>query len=211
MTQEKYNAKNIVVATGFYDTPNRLNIPGEELPKVKHYYDEPHPYVGQKIVVIGAGNSAADVALETFLKGSDVTMVIREKELKEGVKYWIRPNIINRIEEGSIKAFYNSEVTEIRETEVDIKTPTGNIVIENDFVVAMTGYQPDYTLLENMGIKSLDDEFRTPVFREETLETNIPGIYLAGVIIGGMRTGLWFIENTRDHANRIISHIKKQG
>jgi len=207
----KYSAKNVVVASGFYDTPNLLNIPGEELPKVKHYYDEPHPYVGQKIVVIGAGNSSADVALETFQKGSEVTLVIRENEFKEGVKYWIRPNIINRIAEGSIKAYYNSVLTAIRESEVDIKTPDGDITIENDFVLAMTGYSPDYSFLEKTGIAIADDALKTPVFDESTLESNIPGIYLAGVIIGGLGTGKWFIENTRDHAEKIIKSIKKGG
>jgi thioredoxin reductase (NADPH) len=205
----KYSTKNVVVATGFYDTPNLLNIPGEELPKVKHYYDEPHPYVGQKIVVIGAGNSSADVALETFLKGSEVTLVIRENEFKEGVKYWIRPNIINRIAEGSIKAYYNSVLTAIRDSEVDIKTPKGNITIANDFVLAMTGYRPDYSFLEKIGIMIRDDDKKSPVFDESTLESNIPGIYLAGVIIGGLSTGKWFIENTRDHAEKIINNIKK--
>jgi thioredoxin reductase (NADPH) len=208
-TKGSYNAKKLIVATGFYDTPNLLDIPGEQLAKVKHYYDEPHPYVGQKIVVIGAGNSAADVALETFLKGSQVTMVIRENELKESVKYWIRPNIINRIAEGSIKAYFNSVLTEIRETEVDIKTPQNIITIENDFVLAMTGYRPDYTFLEKIGIHISKDDYKTPVFNEDTLESNISGIYLAGVMIGGLRTGKWFIENTRDHAVRIISDIKR--
>jgi len=208
-SKAKYSAKKLIVATGFYDTPNLLNIPGEKLPKVKHYYDEPHPYVGQKIVVIGAGNSSADVALETFLKGSQVTLVIRGNEFKESVKYWIRPNIINRIEEGSIKAYYKSVLTAIRETEVDIKTPQGKRTIENDFVLAMTGYKPDYTFLKKIGIEIQDDELQLPFHDEKTLETNISGIYLAGVIIGGLRTGKWFIENTRDHAEKIISHIKK--
>lgn len=208
--KDHYRAKNVVVSTGFYDTPNLLNIPGEELPKVKHYYDEPHPYVGQKIVVIGAGNSAADVALETYLKGSEVTLVIRENAFKEGVKYWIRPNIINRIKEGSIKAYYNSVVTEIRETEVDVKTPDGKITLENDFVLAMTGYRPDYPFLKKIGIQITDNASKLPVFNKKTLETNIKGIFVAGVIIGGLQTGKWFIENTRDHAEKIINHIKSR-
>lgn len=207
-SKSNYAAKHIIIATGFYDTPNLMNIPGEDLPKVKHYYDEPHPYVGQKIVVIGAGNSSADVALETFLKGSEVTLVIRENEFKEGVKYWIRPNIINRINEGSIKCYYNSELKEIREKEVDIITPHETLTIANDFVLAMTGYKPDYPFLKKIGIAINNDLFQTPTFNENTLETNIAGMYLAGVIIGGLRTGLWFIENTRDHAERILNHIK---
>lgn len=206
-----YTSKNIIVATGFYDTPNLLNIPGEDLAKVKHYYDEPHPYVGQKIVIVGAGNSSADVALETFLKGSEVTLVIRDNEFKESVKYWIRPNIINRIKEGSIKAYYNSNLSEIRETEVDIKTPNGKLTIANDFVLAMTGYKPDYPFLKKIGIDTQDDKYKLPVYNKKTLETNIKGVYLAGVIIGGLRTGQWFIENTRDHADKIISHIKNKG
>ena len=208
-TKGTYSAENIIVATGFYDTPNLLNVPGEELKKVKHYYDEPHPYVGQKIIVIGAGNSAADVALETYLKGAEVTLVIRESAFKENVKYWIRPNIINRIEEGSIKAYYNSTVSEIRETEVDVQTARGKITIENDFVLAMTGYCPDYTFLKNSGVEISDDEFMTPVYNPDTLETTCSGLYLAGVLIGGLGTGKWFIENTRDHAEKIISHIKR--
>ncbi len=152
-SRAEYQTKNVVIATGFYDNPNLMNIPGEELPIVKHFYDEPHPYVGQKIVVVGAGNSAADVALETYLKGAQVTLVIREKAFKEGVKYWIRPNIINRIEEGSIACYYQSTLSEIRLKEVDIKTPSGKITIENDFVLAMTGYHPDYTFLKKVGIK----------------------------------------------------------
>lgn len=205
-----YNAKNVVIATGFYDNPNLMDIPGEDLPKVKHYYNEPHPYVGQKIVVIGAGNSSADVALETYLKGSEVTLVIRESEFKEGVKYWIRPNIINRIEEGSIKCYYKSILTEIREKEVDIKTPKGNITIENDFILAMTGYHPDYDFLKKAGVKIKNNAFQLPAFNEETLETNVPNLYLAGVMIGGLQTGKWFIENTRDHAEKIITHIQSK-
>lgn len=209
-SRSEYHAKNVVLATGFYDTPNMMGIPGESLAKVKHYYDEPHPYVGQKIVVVGAGNSSADVALETYLKGSEVTLVIRENEFKESVKYWIRPNIINRIEEGSIKCFYNSVLYEIREREVDIKTQQGKVTIANDFVLAMTGYRPDYPLLRNAGVKIQKDEFQLPVFNEETLQSNIANLYLAGVMIGGLRTGKWFIENTRDHDERIINDIKKK-
>lgn len=204
-----YLAKKIIIATGFYDTPNLLNIPGEGLPKVKHYYDEPHPYVGQKIVVIGAGNSAADVALETYLKGAEVTMVIRENEFKEGIKYWIKPNILNRIKEGSIKAYFNSSVIEILENFVKIKTAQEVITIENDFVLAMTGYRPDYRFLKENGINISGDEYKTPEHNSETLESNTEGIYLAGVVLGGLHTGRWFIENAREHADKIMADIKK--
>ena len=203
----KYLAKNIIIATGFYDTPNLLNIPGENLPKVKHYYDEPHPYVGQKLVVIGAGNSAADVALETYLKGAEVTLVIREAELKKSIKYWILPNINNRIKEGSIKAYFNTSLIEIREKEVDIKTADGKLTIQNDFVLAMTGYRPDYAMLKKFGITIRDNETLEPFHNPDTLETNIPNMYMAGVILGGLRTGRWFIENAREHAEKIINNI----
>ena len=203
----KYLAKNIIIATGFYDTPNLLNIPGENLPKVKHYYDEPHPYVGQKLVVIGAGNSAADVALETYLKGAEVTLVIREAELKKSIKYWILPNINNRIKEGSIKAYFNTSLIEIREKEVDIKTADGKLTIQNDFVLAMTGYRPDYAMLKKFEITIRDNETLEPFHNPDTLETNIPNMYMAGVILGGLRTGRWFIENAREHAEKIINNI----
>lgn len=208
-SKDAYTAKKIIIASGFYDTPNLMNIPGENLPKVKHYYDEPHPYVNQKIIVIGAGNSAADVALETYLKGAQVTMVIRENEFKEGLKYWIKPNILNRIKEGSIKAYFNSRVLEIREKEVIIETEDGTLTLENDFVLAMTGYRPDYSFLKKMGIKISEDEFMTPQHNPETLESNLEGVYLAGVVLGGLHTGRWFIENAREHADKIINHLKK--
>jgi thioredoxin reductase (NADPH) len=206
-----YTAKNVIVATGFYDKPNLLNIPGENLPKVKHYFDEAHPYAYQKIVVIGGGNSGVDVALETYRRGSEVTMVLRESALKEGVKYWVKPDIENRIKEGSIKGYFNSFLTEIRENEVDIQTPEGKVTIENDFVLAMTGYHPDYSLLEDTGIEISKDHAKIPCFSPETFETNVPGLFLAGVVCGGMETGKWFIENSRDHALRIFEAIVKTG
>jgi len=206
----RYSARNIIIATGFYDTPNKLNIPGEDLPKVKHYYDEPHPYVGQKVVVVGAGNSACDVALETYLKGASVTLVHRGDKIKDSVKYWIRPNIENRIKEGSIKAWFNSRLTAIREKEVDIETPQGPVTIANDFVLAMTGYRPDYSFLKKLGLHVQKDKDLTPVHNPETLETNLPGVYMAGVVIGGLKTGRWFIENAREHASAIIGSIQKK-
>lgn len=206
-----YNAKAIVLATGFYDYPYMMNIPGEELPKVKHYYDEPHPYFGQKIIVVGAANSAVDVALETYRKGAEVTMVIREEGIRESVKYWVRPDIENRIKESSIKAYFQSEIKEIREREVDIVSPDGELTIENDFVLAMTGYKPNFDLMESMGIKFQDDEFHTPIYNEETQESNVENIYLAGVVCGGLKTNKWFIENSREHAHKIIEGLKIKG
>lgn len=205
-----FQSRAIIISTGFYDLPNLLQIPGEELPKVHHYYREPHLYYGQKIAVIGAANSAVDVALETWRKGAAVTMVIREKEIGENVKYWVRPDIQNRIKAGDITAFFESQLTAIRENEVDIQTPEGKKTLPNDFVLAMTGYLPDFGLLTQMGVKIGTDEMKTPVHDTETMETNVPGIYLAGVICGGMQTNKWFIENSRDHADKILRHFQSQ-
>ncbi|MDH3651992.1 MAG: YpdA family putative bacillithiol disulfide reductase [Saprospiraceae bacterium] len=205
-----YQADHLIISTGFFDKEVKLNVPGEDLPKVKHYYDEAHPYIGQKIIVVGAANSACDVALETYLKGSEVTMVIRESKIYDGVKYWIRPNIENRIKEGSIKAYFDSSIQEILEQEVSIQTPKGLISVENDFVLAMTGYQPDYSLLEKAGIKIQEDGYRIPFYDDDTLETNVRHIYLAGVVCGGLKTNKFFIENSRIHAEMIVRHIRKQ-
>ncbi|MCH8326390.1 MAG: YpdA family putative bacillithiol disulfide reductase [Bacteroidetes bacterium] len=204
----KYNCKKIIVSTGFYDTPNLLNIPGEELQKVKHYFDEAHPYAYLNLTIIGAGNSAVDVALETYRRGANVTIVIKEDKIKDSVKYWVKPDIENRIKEGSIKTYFNSEVSEIREKEIDIITPKGKITIENDFVFAMTGYHPDFDFLKMMGIKISDDDKLVPQFNEDTFETNVKGIYLAGVVCGGMNTGKYFIENSINHAINIFDHIQ---
>ncbi len=210
-SRDTYESQNIVLATGFYDLPYLLHVPGEELPKVRHYYDEPHPYFGMKIAVVGAANSAVDVALETYRKGAkEVTMIIREEEIAPSVKYWVRPDMVNRIEEGSIKAFFQSSITEIREHEIDIKTPEGDITLDNDFVLAMTGYQPDFNLLQSMGINIGEDEFKTPSYSPKSMETNVSGIYLAGVICGGLKTNKWFIENSREHADVIIDHINQK-
>lgn len=207
--KENYKTKSVIISTGFFDYPNLMNIPGEELPKVKHYYDEPYPYVDQKIVVIGGGNSAVDVALETYRRGSDVTMVIRKDHLEENVKYWVQPDIENRINEGSIKAYFNSVVKEIKQHEVVIQTPDGETAIKNDFVLAMTGYRPDFDLLKNAGINLISGKSLEPDFDDRTFETNKAGLYLAGVVCGGMDTGKWFIENSRDHAAKIFDHIQK--
>lgn len=209
-TQGHYTAKHVVIATGFYDHEVELNIPGENLAKVKHYYHDAHPYFKQDLAIIGGGNSACDAALECWQKGARVTMIIREKDVKESIKYWIRPNIENRIKEGSVKSYFESSVKEIKLNSILIKTKTDIIEIPNDYVLALTGYQPDYTFMKSAGLAFEPDEYATPVCNEATLETNVKGLYLAGVIIGGMKTNKWFIENTRDHGAKIINHIKNQ-
>jgi len=202
----KYEAKNVILSTGFYDIAVNLDIPGEHLPKVKHYYLDPHYYSMQKVVVVGSSNSAIDVALETYRKGAEVTLVIRGNEISSRVKYWVRPDIINRIKEGSITAYFNSNLNAIREHEVDIETPDGLITIPNDFVMAMTGYKPNFDFLKKIGINLSADKF-IPQYNPETMETNLPGMYLAGVVVGGLDTHLWFIENSRIHADIIIGDI----
>jgi len=208
--KENYTAAYIIICTGFYDIPYLLNVPGENLPKVTHYYKDPHYYAFQKVMVVGAQNSAVDAALETWRKGAEVTMVIRKEEIGQRVKYWVRPDIVNRIQEGSIKAFYNSTVKEIREKEVDIQTPDGIVTIENDQVIALTGYQPNLKFLRSMGINLSDDEVMCPSINNETQETNVENIFLAGVICGGMNTHRLFIENSREHAVKIINTIKQR-
>lgn len=206
--KSSYDSKKIVLATGFYDIPNLLNVPGEDLPKVTHYYKEAHPYAMQDIVVVGASNSSVDAALEIYRKGGNVTMIIRGESIGERVKYWVRPDIINRIDEGSIKTYFNSEITEIKDKELTFKSPEGFKTIPNDFVVALTGYKPNFDLLNQLGIMQSDDEKRLPNYNPETMETNIEGVYLAGVICGGMETHKWFIENSRIHAKQIAEHIE---
>jgi thioredoxin reductase (NADPH) len=206
----EYQSRTVILALGFYDLPYLLNVPGEDLPKVKHYYDEPHPYFAQKVLIVGAANSAVDAALETWRKDAEVTMVIRESTLRESVKYWVKPDIENRISEGSIKAYFNSSIKEIAPNSVIIKTPEGEVTIENDFVLAMTGYQPPFDFMRFAGVQFQDDPFHTPVYNEETLETNVPGLYLAGVVCGGLKTNKWFIENSRVHAEAIFQHLRKK-
>ncbi|MGG7469133.1 YpdA family putative bacillithiol disulfide reductase [Chryseobacterium arthrosphaerae] len=206
-TKANYQARNVVIATGFYDIPNLMNVPGENLQKVKHYYTEPYPYARQKIVVVGSSNSAVDAALETYRKGAEVTMIIRHSEISKSVKYWVKPDIENRIAEGAIKAHFNADLIEIKERSVVFKTEDHQIrEIENDFVLAMTGYLPDFDFLKNSGIE-LKGDCMNPSYNPETMETNIPNLYLAGVVCGGKDTHLWFIENSRIHANMIINHI----
>jgi thioredoxin reductase (NADPH) len=203
-----YTSKVVIVALGFYDLPYLLNVPGEALSKVRHYYQEPHPYFAQKVIVVGAANSAVDAALETWRKGAEVTMVIREATLRDSVKYWVKPDIENRINEGSIKAYFNSTILEIRKEEVLIMTPEGEKSIANDFVLAMTGYQPPFDFLSSIGIQFNTDEYHTPLYNESTMESNAEGIYLAGVVCGGLKTNKWFIENSRVHAEMIIADLK---
>ena len=205
--KQTYEAKNVVIATGFYDIPYLLNVPGEDLPKVKHYYKDPHFYAFQKVLVVGAANSAIDAALETWRKGAEVTMVVRGEKISDRVKYWVKPDIDNRIAEGSIKAFFNSTIAAIRPHEVDVQTTEGIVTIPNDWVIAMTGYKPNLDFLRSTGIQLSNDEVFCPTVNEETQETNVPGIYLAGVICGGMNTHRLFIENSRVHAERIVNNI----
>jgi thioredoxin reductase (NADPH) len=206
-TKDVYTANHIIIATGFYDIPYLLNVPGEELHKVKHYYKDPHLYAFQKVAVVGANNSAVDAALETWRKGAEVTMIIRRNEIGERVKYWVKPDIENRIKEGSIKAYFNSSIAEIRDTKVDIFTPGGIVTIQNNWVLAMTGYQPNLTFLKKIGIELCNDEIMKPTYDEDSHETNQKNIYLAGVICGGMNTHRLFIENSREHAVKIIEDI----
>lgn len=206
-SKQIYFAKNVIIATGFYDIPNMMDIPGEDLPKVKHYYTEPYPYAFQNVVVIGSSNSSVDAALEIYRKGGNVTMIVRKNEISKSVKYWVKPDIENRIKEGSIKAFFGAELLEVKKHSVIFKTETGEIKeIENDFVLAMTGYLPDFNFLRNIGI-DLQNECLNPNYNPDTMESNIEGIYLAGVVCGGKDTHLWFIENSRIHAKQIIKNI----
>ncbi|WP_154855300.1 YpdA family putative bacillithiol disulfide reductase [Cyclobacterium xiamenense] len=205
-----YLAEKLVVATGFYDLPNTMNVPGEDLPKVTHYYKEPWPYIGQKIIVVGGGNSAVDVALETWRKGAEVTMVVMKPQIDQTVKYWVLPDIENRIKEGSIKGYFSTTIKEIRENEVLLQTPEGEVSVANDFVLAMTGYKPNFALLDQLGVQLSLDEKRQPCYDAESQESNVPGLYLAGVVCGGLNTREFFIENTIVHAQSIIADIVKK-
>lgn len=207
-TKTNYRTKYVVIATGFYDVPVMMNIPGENLPKVQHYYKDPHLYAFQNVVVVGANNSAIDAALETYRKGAKVTLVIRNSEIGSYVKYWVRPDIENRIKEGEIKAYFNSELLSIDENSVKIRTENGIIDLENDWVIAMTGYQPDFDMLRRLGVQLEEGKEGVPVYHPDTMETSLPGLYLAGVVCGGMDTHKWFIENSRVHAEQIFAHIQ---
>lgn len=205
-----YKSRFVIVCTGFYDIPQPIGVPGEDLPKVQHYYKEAHPYAMQKTIVVGASNSSVDAALEVWRKGGEVTMIVRGPGIGERVKYWVKPDIENRIREGSIKAYFNSNIQEIKEDKVIVRTPEGIKEIENDFVLALTGYRPDFEFLQKIGVELSLDEKLIPVYNPETMETNVDGLYLAGVICGGMETHKWFIENSRIHAELIIQDIQKK-
>jgi len=200
-------AAHVVIATGFFDRPNLLNVAGEDLPKVTHYYDEPFGYVGQNVAVIGARNSAAKAALDCYRHGAAVTLIVRSPALSDKIKYWIKPDLENRIKDGGIRALFSTSVEEIRDKTLVLRSPEGALEIDNDWVIAMTGYHPDYTFLERLGITFADDPFRTPVYDDATFETARQGIYIAGTVCGGYQTNRWFIENGRFHARLIAAHI----
>jgi thioredoxin reductase (NADPH) len=199
-------ARNLALATGYYDLPNLMNIPGEELSKVHHYYDDPHPYYGLDVAVIGGKNSAAIAALELWRHGARVTLIHRGPEMHRHVKYWIKPDIENRIKHGQIQAYFNSRVTEIAPDSVTVETPQGPVTLNNDFVFALTGYHPDFGFLERLGVVCGGAD-RLPVCHKDTLESNVPGVYLAGVIVAGSRTNEIFIENGRFHGRQIAAAL----
>ncbi|HEX2788112.1 MAG TPA: YpdA family putative bacillithiol disulfide reductase [Ignavibacteria bacterium] len=206
-----YTTKTIIIAIGFYDNPNLLNVPGEELPKVKHYFDEAHPYAYKDVAVIGGGNSAVDVALETFRKNANVTLIVREADIKPSVKYWVRPDIENRIKEGSIKSFFHTKVLEItpKFLVLEQKLPKQKakiFKIKNDYTFSMTGYHPNFSLLTCIGINVKNGKPKM----DKYFQSNVKGVYTAGVVCGGMETDKFFIENSRDHASRIFTSLIKQ-
>jgi thioredoxin reductase (NADPH) len=203
------SARKIAIATGYYDLPNYLNIPGEELPKVLHYYNDPHPYYNTDVVVIGGKNSAAIAALDLWRHGARVTLVHRNAAMHHHVKYWILPDIQNRIKNGEITAYFQSRVSAVTPDAAILETPNGQLTLKNDFVFAMTGYHPDFGFLESLGIR-LEGTDRCPVCNPESLESNIAGIYLAGVVIAGNRTNEIFIENGRFHGKQIAGDIQKK-
>ncbi len=208
--KETYRSKFVIVSTGFYDIANTIGVKGEDLPKVAHYYKDPHFYAMQKVAVIGASNSAVDAALECYRKGADVTMIVRGPEIGPRVKYWVKPDIENRIKEGSIKAYFNSNVKEIKEQELIISTPEGETHVANDYVLALTGYKPNFAFLEKIGVQLSQDGKYYPKYNQQTMETNVENLFLAGVICGGMDTHLWFIENSRIHAVMILDTIDEK-
>ena len=202
-----YAARKVILATGYYDLPNYLEMPGEELPKVLHYYHDPHPYYDQNVLVIGGKNSAAIAALDLWRHGAHVTLVHRGEKMHHHVKYWILPDINNRIKNGEVTAYFSSSVTSIAEDSVELLTPQGTVTIDNDFVFALTGYHPDFDFLAALGIR-MEGQDRCPACDPQSLESNIPGIYLAGVIVAGMRTNEIFIENGRFHGRQIAQDIE---
>ncbi len=205
-----YTARQVIVATGYYDIPNMLNIPGEDLPKVSHYYADAHAFYQRKVAVIGAANSAAVAALDLWRHGAEVTLIHREAELSRHIKYWIKPDLENRIKEHSIRALFETEVKEIRPDWICVQRRLGETLrLANDFVFALTGYRPDFEFLESAGVH-IDSQTGRPACNPETLESNVPGLYLAGVIIAGMETNEIFIENGRFHGKQIIADIRRK-
>lgn len=208
--QSEYNGRKVIIATGYYDLPNRLGVPGEDLPQLTHYFTEAHPYWNQDVVVIGGKNSAAEAALDLFRGGARVTLIHRGAELGKSLKFWVKPDIENRIKAGEIRALLSTEVTRIEPGRVFIKNGSGEKIIPAMHVFALTGYHPDFEFLEEQGIQ-LDPVTRRPAVNPETLETNVPGIYVAGVVVGGKLTSEIFIENGRFHGRQIIAAIAGKG
>lgn len=207
--EKAYTARKIIVATGYYDIPNYLDVPGEDLSKVMHYYTDPHPYYDQDVLVIGGKNSAAIAALELWRHGARVTLVHHGPEMHRHVKYWIKPDLENRIKNGEIQAHFSSRVVRVDLDTVTVQTPSGEQELPNDFVFAMIGYRPDFSFLEELGVR-IEGRDRTPIYDRETLESNVPGIYLAGVIVAGSRTNEIFIENGRFHGRQIAKGIDEK-
>ena len=204
--RREHTARAVVLATGFYDRPNALGVPGEALPHVTHYFKEPYPYSGRRVVVVGAKNSAAKAALSCYRHGADVTLLVRGAEITTSVKYWIRPDLLNRIADGKIAAHFHTTVDRITPDAVHATGPDGPLTVPADAVLALTGYHPDFAFLERVGVR-LDGDARVPAFDEATMETNRPGLYLAGTVCGGLNTSRWFIENGRIHAARLAAHL----
>lgn len=210
-TKRNYTTKNVILSTGFYDLPNFLDIPGEDLPKVNHYYKDPHFYALQKVAIVGASNSAIDAALEIWRKGAEVNLIIRGKNIGDRVKYWVKPDIENRIKEGSINAYFETEIKEITPQEIKLQKKDGTYFsIQNDYVLALTGYRPNFSLLESFGINYKYNPNKVPTYDEDSMESNQSGVYLAGVVCGGLETHKWFIENSRIHAKKIIKSISQK-
>jgi thioredoxin reductase (NADPH) len=208
--RRQYHARKLILATGYYDRPNYIDVPGEELPKVMHYYREPHPFFGLNVLVIGGKNSASIAALELWRHGAHATLVHRGPGVSNSVKYWIKPDIENRIKAGQVKAYFNTRVREITLEHVVLDTPEGELILPNDYVFALTGYHPDFESLRGLGIKLSSEADKRPVVDPQTLESNVPGIYLAGVIVAGMRTSEIFIENGRFHGQLIAADLKRK-
>lgn len=200
-----YEARKLIAATGFFDNPNLLSVPGEDLPKVSHYYGEPFAYAGTDVLVVGGKNSAVEAALDLCRGGARVTMAVRKPEFGKSVKYWLRPDIENRVKEGTIRALFETHVVGIAPAAVSLERRGETFTIANDFVLALTGYHPDYGLLESLGIRLTPD--RRPVFDAGTMETNVPGVYVAGVVAAGAAIGSLFIENGRAHAVTLVKHL----